>query len=164
MPQSQLFSCELFSLSPRDWNCRSFRRTDQLDGRRVHFDIAGLQISIAHFSRSKSSLTANEHNRFLSERCSFFNLCRRSPLWIERNLHDPCAISKIEEDYSAEISAAMDPACKRDLLARMLSSERAREMGSKRGLGRRIGIQSAMSRRRGVNGLNLMMAYSWWKD
>jgi hypothetical protein len=66
MAQSKLFRCELFSLSPRDWNCRSFSWTDQLDGRRVNFDVAGLQISIPHFGRSKSSLAANEHNRFLS--------------------------------------------------------------------------------------------------
>jgi hypothetical protein len=130
----------------------------------VNLDFAGCEISVPHFSRSERGLTLDDDNRLLSERSCFRDLFCGGPLRVERDLDDSSAIAQIEEDKAPKISGAMHPAGKRDLLAGMLSAERAREMGSKRGLGRRIGGQSAASRRRDGNGLNLVMAYSWWKD
>ncbi len=58
----------------------------------------------------------------------------------------------------------MHPSGERDLEACMLASQSAREVRSKGGSERRISYQSAAGRRWDGNELNLVMAYSWWKE
>lgn len=164
MTQTQIFRSEIFSLSSRDGNCRRFSRSHKLERNRMNFDIARLEIRIPHLGGTQCSFTLDEDNRLLPQCCCFLDFGRRCPLRIERNLNDSRSIAKIEEDYSTEISRAMNPTCKRDLLTRVLRPERACEMAAKGGFGCRIDSQSAISRRRDGNSLNLNMAYSWWKD
>jgi len=79
-------------------------------------------------------------------------------------INDSGSIAQVAEDQSAEISRPVPPSSESDGLAGMPASQRACEVRSEGGFERRIGCQSALGRRRDGNGLNLVMAYSWWKD
>ena len=120
MPEPQLFSRKLFPFSPGHRNCRSVGGTKHAKRGRSDFDFPTWHLRIADLERAEADFPVNCYNCLLAQCSSRRNYVRRSPLRIEGDLYEPRAITKIREDYSAEVSDPVYPAGYRYPAARML--------------------------------------------
>ena len=114
MLQPELLGGKLLPLAARDGNRGCFRRTDDPEIASTHFDLARFHLRVPHFARALGNFSLDEDDGLETQPAGTLDDIGRSPLGIERDLHQPGTIAKVQENNPTEVSDAVYPATEFD--------------------------------------------------
>jgi hypothetical protein len=132
--EAELLRRELFALPSGHRNDRRVGRAEDAERRRFHLDAAGSELGVPHRLGALSDDSFDEHHRFGAKGRGHPGEVGRSRRQVDRHLYDAGAVAQVEEDETAKVARAMDPAPESHRRAHMLVSKGAAEM---RPIGRR---------------------------
>jgi hypothetical protein len=130
MLEPELFGGKFLALAARDWNCGSFRRSDNAKFSGPDFDITGFHFRIPHLDGACRDVTLDYDHSLETELSRSFDYRLGSGPRIEGDLNDSGAIAQIEEDDPAEVAGPVHPSAKLDAGTDVRGSQLTSQMGS----------------------------------
>src|SRR2546427_7739045 len=126
--ETPLFGRELFAFPARDGNRGRLRRSHDLQDRGVDLHIPGRELGIPHRGRPRGDFPFDEDDRLGPDGLGTGDEIGSRPRRTERDLNEAVAVAEIEEDDTAQVTAAVDPAPQSHPLSNVLLSQRPAAM------------------------------------
>ena len=126
---------EILVLFPRHRNGRRPGRTGHPKVGDVNLDVPRCHAFVPGRIGTEFHPSGNQNHRLDPEPRGLLHHGRQRPGGAERQLHEAIPVSQVDEDETAKITAAVNPAAQADDLAELLPRDRTRAVSSQRGLG-----------------------------